>query len=137
MTDKISLILFSGSMDKLMAGSIIASGAVANGMDVDIFTTFWSLMQFKKSGAPKPTLSAEAGNMADMVMKTMREKKVPSWLDTLKQISEIGNVNVYGCAMFADLMGIKKEDLDPMVKDVIGVSQFVDMAKDSKMTLFL
>ncbi|MCL4314886.1 MAG: DsrE/DsrF/DrsH-like family protein, partial [Candidatus Thermoplasmatota archaeon] len=28
-----------------MAGSIIASGAVANGMDVDIFTTFWSLMQ--------------------------------------------------------------------------------------------
>ena len=137
MAEKISIILFSGAMDKLMAGAIIASGAVANGLDVNIFTTFWSLLQFKKSGAPKPTLSPDAGNMADLVMKTMKEKKVPSWLDTLKQISEIGNVTIYGCAMFADLMGIKKEDLDPIVKDVIGVSQFVDMSKDAKMTLFL
>ncbi|MCL5441385.1 MAG: DsrE/DsrF/DrsH-like family protein [Candidatus Thermoplasmatota archaeon] len=137
MVEKISIILFSGAMDKLMAGAIIASGAVANGLDVNIFTTFWSLLQFKKSGAPKPTLSPDAGNMADLVMKTMKEKKVPSWLDTLKQISEIGNVTIYGCAMFADLMGIKKEDLDPIVKDVIGVSQFVDMSKDAKMTLFL
>ena len=39
--------------------------------------------------------------------------------------------------MFADLMGIGKDDLDPMIEDVIGVSQFVDMAKDSKMTLFI
>ena len=137
MVEKISIILFSGAMDKLMAGAIIASGAVANGLDVNIFTTFWSLLQFKKSGAPKPTLSPDAGNMADLVMKTMKEKKVPSWLDTLKQIGEIGNVTIYGCAMFADLMGIKKEDLDPIVKDVIGVSQFVDMSKDAKMTLFL
>ncbi|MHB8361133.1 MAG: DsrE/DsrF/DrsH-like family protein [Thermoplasmataceae archaeon] len=137
MTEKLSLILFSGSLDKLMAGTIIASGAVANGMDVDVFTTFWSLMQFKKNGAPKATLSSEAGDMADAVLETMKKKKLPSWLDTLKQISEVGEVNVYGCAMFADLMGIKKEDLDPIVKEVIGVSQFMDMAKDSKMTLFL
>ncbi|EQD65056.1 hypothetical protein B1A_08625 [mine drainage metagenome] len=94
-------------------------------------------MQFRKKEAPKATLSSEAGEMADAVLETMKKKKLPSWLDTLKQISEVGEVNVYGCAMFADLMGIKKEDLDPIVKEVIGVSQFMDMAKNSKMTLFL
>ena len=48
MADKVALILFSGTMDKLMAGSIIASGAVANGMEVDIFVTFWALLQLKR-----------------------------------------------------------------------------------------
>ncbi|MCL4343056.1 MAG: DsrE/DsrF/DrsH-like family protein [Candidatus Thermoplasmatota archaeon] len=137
MADKVALILFSGTMDKLMAGSIIASGAVANGMEVDIFVTFWALLQLKKTGVPKPTLSPEAGDMSKQIMKIMQEKKVPSWLDTIRNLKDIGTVNLYGCAMFADLLGLKKEDLDPIVKEVIGVSQFVDMAKDSKMTLFL
>ena len=39
--------------------------------------------------------------------------------------------------MFADLMDIKKDDLDPVIDEIIGVSQFVAMAKDSKMTLFI
>ena len=39
--------------------------------------------------------------------------------------------------MFADMMGIRKSDLDPIVRDVIGVSQFVDMSRDSNMTLFI
>ncbi|MCL4328085.1 MAG: DsrE/DsrF/DrsH-like family protein [Candidatus Thermoplasmatota archaeon] len=137
MAEKTSIILFSGAMDKLMAGSIISSGAVANGMDVDIFVTFWALLQLKKNGRPAPTLSPDAGNMAGQIMQVMAEKKIPSWLDTLKKLQEIGTVNVYACAMFADLMGIKKNDLDPIVKDIIGVSQFVDMARESKMTLFL
>ncbi len=137
MAGKVSLILFSGNVDKLMAGSIITSGAVANDMDVDVFVTFWALLHLKKSGTPPPTLSPEAGPMAQQMMKIMAEKKIPSWLDTIKQAAEVGNVTVYGCAMFADMLGLKKSDLDPIVKDIIGVSQFVDMAKNSNMTLFI
>ncbi len=137
MSNKVSLILFSGNIDKLMAGSIIASGAVANEMEVNIFVTFWALLQLKKNGAPPPTLSPEAGKMAPQIMKVMKEKKIPSWLDTIKQISEIGKVNVYGCSMFADLLEMNKDEFDPIMKDLIGVSQFVDMSKDSSMTLFL
>ncbi len=137
MSGKLSLILFSGEMDKLMAGSIIASGAVANEMKVDIFVTFWALLQVTKEGVHQISLSPEAGPLAGEVMRVMHEKKIPSWLDTIRQISEVGDVTVYGCAMFADMMGIKKEELDPIVKDIIGVSQFMGMAKDSTMTLFL
>lgn len=137
MAEKASIVLASGTVDKLMAGSIIVSGAVANGMDVNVFVTFWALMEMKKSSPENTKLGPEGKGLEKQLFSIMKEKKVPSWKDTLRQAQEIGNVHVYGCAMFADLMGIEKEDLDPMVEEVIGVSQFVDMAKDSKMTLFI
>ena len=39
--DKISMIVFSGDLDKLLASFIIATGAVAMGMQVVMFFTFW------------------------------------------------------------------------------------------------
>ncbi len=137
MVDKMSLLLVSGTADKLMAGAIIASGAIANDMDVDIFVSFWGLMEFKKGSRGKINLSYDGKDIEKEVLQKMKEKKIPSWLDMIKQAKDVGNVKVYGCAMFADLMDIKKEDLDPVIDEIIGVSQFVAMAKDSKMTLFI
>ena len=137
MAETMSLLLVSGSADKLMAGSIIASGGVANGMDVDIFVSFWGLMEMKKNAPPNMKLSYEGKDMADQIFAIMKEKKVPGWKEMLRQAKEIGTVRVYGCAMFADLLGLKKEDLDPMVDEIIGVSEFVSKAKESKMTLFI
>ena len=137
MVDKASIVLASGTVDKLMAGSIIVSGAVANAMEVNVFVTFWALMEMRKNAGENTKLGVEGKGMEKQLFSIMKEKKVPSWKDTLKQAMEVGDVHVYGCAMFADLMGIGKDDLDPMIEEVIGVSQFVDMAKDSKMTLFI
>ena len=39
--NKLSMICFSGDMDKTLASFIIATGAVAMGMDVVMFFTFW------------------------------------------------------------------------------------------------
>jgi peroxiredoxin family protein len=35
------MIVFSGDMDKVLASFVIATGAVAMGMDVVMFFTFW------------------------------------------------------------------------------------------------
>lgn len=137
MTDKLSLLLVSGTSDKLMAGAIIASGAIANDMDVDIFVSFWGLMEFRKGAASKVKLSYDGKDIEKEVLQKMAQKKIPSWIDMIRQAKEVGNVKVYGCAMFADLMDLKKDDLDPIIDEIIGVSQFVAMAKDSKMTLFI
>lgn len=137
MADKLSLLLVSGTTDKLMAGAIIASGAIANDMDVDIFVSFWGLMEFRKGSKGKINLSYDGKDIEKEVLQKMKEKKIPSWLDMIKQAKDVGNVKVYGCAMFADLMDLKKDDLDPVIDEIIGVSQFVAMAKDSKMTLFI
>ncbi len=39
--NKISIIVFSGDLDKVLAAFIIATGAVAMGLDVVMFFTFW------------------------------------------------------------------------------------------------
>ena len=137
MTEKMTLLFVSGTLDKLMAGSIIASGGVANGMDVDIFVSFWALMNFKKGQAMNGKFSYEGAEMEKQVMDIMKKKKVAPWIETLRSAKEIGNVKIYGCAMFADLMEIKKEELDPIVDDIIGVAEFVSLAKDSNMMLFI
>ncbi len=132
MTDKMSLLFVSGTLDKMMAGSIIASGAVANDLEINVFFSFWGLINLRKAGGLKPTMSYEAGEMAGQMMQIMKEKNVPSWLDMLRNAKEIGNIKVYACAMTADLLGIKKEDLDPIVDDIVGVGEFVSMAKDGQ-----
>lgn len=137
MTETMSLLLVSGTADKLMAGSIIASGGVANGMDVDVFVSFWGLIEMKKNSPPNMKLSYEGRDMADQLFSIMKEKKVPGWKEMLRQAKEVGNVRIFACAMFADLLGLKKEDLDPMVDEIIGVTEFVGRAKESKMTLFI
>lgn len=131
-----SIVVFSGTDDKLMAASIIASGAVANDLDVNIFVTFWGLTKVMKNGAPAPELSFDGQKMKDQVFALMKQKNVPDWITMLKNAKEVGNIKVYGCAMFADLLELKKEDLDPIVDEIIGVNEFVSMSAGST-TMFI
>ena len=48
MEDRMSLIVFSGTVDKLMAASILATGGAAMGMEVELFLTTWGLEAFRK-----------------------------------------------------------------------------------------
>ncbi|MEM0090669.1 MAG: DsrE/DsrF/DrsH-like family protein [Nitrososphaerota archaeon] len=48
MVEKLAIVLFSGTVDKLYPVSIIASGAVAMGMEVDIFATFLGFKRVKE-----------------------------------------------------------------------------------------
>lgn len=138
MAEKMSIILFSGTMDKLMPVGILASGGVAMGMDVEIFATFWGLQALSKGASQQPPrMSKDYEDMAPMMMQMMQEKNVPSWLDTLKNAKELGNVKVYACSMTMDLMDMKQEDFVDIVDGVVGVGEFVDSAKDAKITLFI
>ncbi len=46
--DKVSIILLSGDFDKAMAAFMMANGAVAMGMEVTMFFTFWGCSVIKK-----------------------------------------------------------------------------------------
>ncbi|NHV96352.1 MAG: peroxiredoxin [Thaumarchaeota archaeon] len=138
MVEKLSMIVFSGTVDKLYPVSILASGAVAMGMDVEIFITFWGLNAFRKDQIKQNTkISKDFEEMGEAMMKMMQAKNVPSWYDILKQAKSVGNVKIHACSMTMDLMGMTKEHLDDIVDDVVGVGSFIDIAKDSKITLFI
>ncbi len=136
--EKMALVLFSGTVDKLMAAGIMTSGAVAMGMDVDIFATFWGEAALRKDmAATNQRMSKDFEDMAPMFMKAMAAKKIPSWLETLKTAKGTGNVKVHLCSMTMEIVGWKKEDFVDIVDDVVGVGSFVDMAKDADFTLFI
>ncbi|MCK4443809.1 MAG: DsrE/DsrF/DrsH-like family protein, partial [Thermoplasmata archaeon] len=59
------------------------------------------------------------------------------WLETLKTAKELGNVKVNICANTADLMDLKLEDFEDIVDDIVGVGEYVNNAKDAKITLFI
>lgn len=49
--NKLSMIVFSGELDKLLASMIIATGAAAMGMKVVLFFTFWGTAALRKPDA--------------------------------------------------------------------------------------
>jgi peroxiredoxin family protein len=48
MKERMSLIVFSGTVDKLTAASILATGGAAMGLEVELFLTNWGLAAFRK-----------------------------------------------------------------------------------------
>ena len=138
MADRLSLVVFSGTVDKLYPVAILASGAVALGQDVEIFLTFYGLEAFRKGQPQKNTkMDMNYGETGPAMRKVMEAKKMPSWYDMLMQAKELGHVTVHACGTTYDLMDMKKEDLDPIVDDVIGVTEFLSRAGEGGVTMFV
>ncbi len=140
MADRLSLVVFSGTVDKLYPVAIMASGALALGKEVEIFLTFYGLEAFRNGNARKNMkMDMNYPDIGPMMMKVMMAKKMPAWYDMLKQVKGMGNgsVKIHACATTYDLMDMKKEDLDPIVDDVIGVTEFLSRASEGGVTLFL
>ena len=135
--DKLSIVLFSGTTDKLMAAAVIASGAAAMQKQVTIFLTFWGLMAFRKGAKEQPPrMSADFADFTDMAMQAMQAKKVPHWLDTLRDAMDLGEVKIKACGLTMDLFGLKLEDFEPVVSEVTGVGSFVEDSTGGQ-TLFI
>jgi peroxiredoxin family protein len=157
--DQISIIAFSGDLDKMLAAMIIATGARAMDTEVRMFFTFWGtamLRDPKKSGKGKdfmsmmfgwmlpkgsPSLKLSKMNMGgmgtSMLKGLMKKKRVSSLEDLLKIAAELG-VQINICEMSMDLMGFKKEEMiDYPHMTICGVATFLTDAAESKIQLFI
>jgi peroxiredoxin family protein len=157
--NKISMVIFSGELDKVLASLVIATGAVAMGMEVVMFFTFWGTTvlrdKMKNVGGkdimgkmfgtmlPKGTGAIKLskmnmGGMGTMMMKSlMKKKNVASIEDMLEMAGELG-VQIYVCEMSMDLMGFKRDEFIQYPKlDFCGVAKFMEDAQNSKVQLFI
>jgi len=157
--DKLSMVVFSGDMDKVLASLVIGTGAVAMGMEVVMFFTFWGtpvLRDKDKSVGgkdvmgrmfgtmlPKGACSVKLskmnmGGMGTAMMKSLMSKKnVASIEEMIELAGELG-VKMYVCEMSMDLMGFKREEMiDYPDLTFCGVAKFLEEAKDSRVQLFI
>lgn len=138
MAKRMSICLFSGTVDKLTAVSVLSSGAVAMDMDVDIFATFYGLNALRKENVGTNTrFSKDFEEMQGPLMQLMQTKHIPSWYETLTKAKKAGHVKIHACSLVADMMDLKKENFDPIVDDIVGVGNYVNTARDSEITLFI
>ena len=137
--DRATIIVHSGDMDKLYSALIVANGALAMGMEVSLFFTFWGLMRLKKGGLDKGGLSKM--NMLGlgklMVRMKMKKQNVASLERMVQDFKELGG-KILACDMSMDIMGIKPEDLrQDLIEDYCGVGTYLEDARHSKITLFI
>ncbi len=157
--DKLSMVVFSGDLDRLLAAFIIATGAAAMFEEVVMFFTFWATPALrdpaKKSGAkdfmakmfgwmlPRGSRATKLskmnmGGMGTNMMKGLMDKKGVMSLEKLIQTAGEAGVRLYVCEMSMDLMGFGQDELiDYPNMKLAGVAKFLQEAGSSKTTLFI
>jgi peroxiredoxin family protein len=154
--DRVSLVVFSGDLDKTLAGFVIATGAAAVGMEVSMFFTFWGLSALKKGrrlrgkgllekafGLLTPDSSRAlglsqmnfAGIGAQLMRKMMRDKGIASLEELIEMARGLG-VRFVACQMSMDVMGVTQAELVDGL-EVGGVATFLGDAARSRVSLFI
>jgi peroxiredoxin family protein len=136
MADKLSMTVMTGSVDRLLGMAILAGGAVAMDMEVEIFLQLWGLHAFKKDVIKENMNLSEFQEKGEQVVKRIKELNLPTWFDILKQAKDSGEVKIYACSTACSFWDVKKEDLE-MVDDVIGAGEWLLKAKDAAVTMFI
>jgi peroxiredoxin family protein len=153
---KLSLIVFSGDLDKLFAAFSIATGAAASNMDVVMFFTFWGLRALKKKtktgrsffgrlfgwmyggdiDRAGPSRMSFGGLGRWMFKRMMKAQRVPSLAELRQTAIDLG-VKFYGCQMSMGVMEIPREKMIDEVTACVGVAFFLEQARQSEVTLFI
>jgi peroxiredoxin family protein len=123
--EAISLVLFSGTEDKLTAAAVLAAGAAALGRPVHIFLQYWALEAFRADKInERGPLAPEAGESGAAAVEQLRLAGQQTWAETLRQAKDIGEVDIQACSLSMDLLRLSTDQLDPLVDGVEGVTAF-------------
>jgi len=139
MTDKATIVVHSGDMDKLYSALIISTGALSMGMDASLYFTFWGLERLVKGkleGGPLSKMHL-LGLGKWMVRRRMKTANVVSLERLLQDFKELGG-KIIACEMTMEIMGIRQEDLRQELIDEYGaVGTYIQEARESNITLFI
>jgi len=139
MSDKATIIVHSGDLDKISSALIIGNGALSMGMEVSLYFTFWGLLRLKKGGLSKGTLSKM--NMLGlgrlMIKSRMKKVNMASTERLMADFKELGG-KIIACEMTMEIMGVKPSDLDEGLIDLYGaVGTYIQEARESAITLLI
>jgi peroxiredoxin family protein len=117
-----SLVLFSGTDDKLAAAAVLTAGAAAMGRKVNLFLQYWALDAFRADRITKDHgVAPEAGSDG---LALVQRHAGQHWSEILRQAKDIGDVSIQACSLSMDMFHITIDELDPLVDGQEGVASF-------------
>ena len=146
--EKVCIICAKGALEDVYAALVMANGAVMEGIETNVFFTFFGLDAITKKtmnnlhtsvvgnpamrmpgGLPFPTLlgvipGVEAGVSA-MMRSQMAQLDIPPVGEFLEMITA-GGGEIYACKLAVDMFKLKKEDFSEHVSDIITIGQFYE-----------
>ena len=135
---KMTMALFSGSLDKLTGAGVVLSGAAADDMDVDVFILLMSARAFVKGNENKIDGLSEYPHLKDDFSKSLETLKVPSWIEFFEMAKDLTNVKIYVCSLAGKMWGgEKKEDFIDLVDDICGIGEYIESAQEADIHLFI
>ncbi|MEZ5275242.1 MAG: DsrE/DsrF/DrsH-like family protein [Opitutaceae bacterium] len=149
---KVSIIVSKGSLDGIYPGLIMANGARMEGIEANLFFTFFGLYAVMKNfqdkiriatvgnpamrvpsatGMPLPTILGLIPGMSafatHMMNKEMDKLDIPPIGEFIEMISDAGG-HLYACKATVDMFHLKADDFVPQMEKVLTVGDFYELA---------
>ena len=142
--EKVSIIVSKGSLEGIYPALIMANGARAEGIEANLFFTFFGLDAIHKErfehikvatvGNPGMHMATLVGGLPGMsaIATRMLEKKmdefdIPPIPEFVEMIADTG-CGMYACKASVDLFGFTEDDFIEQLDGVITVGEFYEQA---------
>jgi peroxiredoxin family protein len=142
--EKVAIVVSKGSLEGIYPALIMANGARMEGIEADLFFTFFGLDAIRKDRYAKIKV-ATVGNpgmhlptwigaipgfsaLATRMMKRQMEKiDIPPIPEFLELVHDSG-VRLYACRATVDMFELTMEDFVPQVEGILSVGEFYEKA---------
>ncbi|MGE0438979.1 MAG: DsrE/DsrF/DrsH-like family protein [Gemmatimonadales bacterium] len=141
---KVSIIVSHGSLEGIYPGLIMANGARMEGIEANLFFTFFGMDAITKKKQDKikvatvgnpamgmPTLLGALPGMSAFATRMMKKKMealdIPPIGEFLQMIVDSGG-KLYACKASVEMFGLEKGDFVDSLEDIITVGDFYGMA---------
>ncbi|MEQ6378344.1 DsrE/DsrF/DrsH-like family protein [Bacillaceae bacterium S4-13-58] len=141
---KVSIIFSKGSLEAIYPGLIMANGARMQGIEVNLFFTFFGMEAITKKKMDKvkvatvgnpamgiPTLIGGLPGMSafatNKMKKQMDELDIPPIPEFIEMINDAGGT-IYACLATVEMFKLSREDFCDELEDIITVGDFYDLS---------
>jgi peroxiredoxin family protein len=142
--EKVSIVISKGSLEGVYPGLIMANGARMEGIEANVFFTFFGLDAIRKDriakikvatvgnpGMHMPTLLGALPGMAAfatrMMQRQMEKLDIPPIPEFVELIADSG-AGLYACQASVDMFGLTLDDFVPQVKGILTVGEFYELS---------
>jgi peroxiredoxin family protein len=142
--EKVAIVVSKGSLEGIYPALIMANGARMEGIEADLFFTFFGLDAIRKDrlekikvatvgnpGLHMPTLIGAIPGFSWLVTKLMKRQMekidIPPIPEFLELAADSG-VRLYACRATVDMFGLTMDDFVPQVEDILSVGEFYEKA---------